>query len=208
MALRDTGLGKNVTAFLDTRVLPLLSGVFTKPDHYTWLGFALAVAVPFGFYVAAPLGFFLMSFSGLSDMADGLVAKRTGRVTKWGGFLDSTLDRASDFFFLSGFWVCFWDSRYLLLATALIYLTFLFTVLISYAKARAEALGATCKSGFLERGHRTVLFLFWALSLACFPNSRTLILWSFLSAVFTLTFFTLAQRMFTIWLQLHEPEEQ
>ncbi|MFH2100075.1 MAG: CDP-alcohol phosphatidyltransferase family protein, partial [Pseudomonadota bacterium] len=178
MALRDTGLGHNVTAFLDHRVLPLLSGIFSSPDHYTWLGFALAVAVPFGFWLTPPVGFLFMGFSALADMADGIVAKGTGRVTKWGGFLDSSLDRASDFFFLSGFWVLFWDSEKLLLATALIYLTFLFTVMISYTKARAESLGATCRAGLLERGLRTVLFMFWALTLSGFPDARTPILWT------------------------------
>ncbi|MBW1989345.1 MAG: CDP-alcohol phosphatidyltransferase family protein, partial [Deltaproteobacteria bacterium] len=195
MAFRDTALARHVLDFMGNRVVPLFSVVFRTPDHYTWLGFFLAVAAPVGFWFNPAWGFLCIGLSALADIADGQMAKRLGMTSTWGAFLDSSLDRASDFFYLAGFWVLFWESPYLLLATALVFTTFLFSVMVSYTKARAESLGAACNAGLLERGYRTLLFAVWAFLLAVFPPFRTPILWTGLILLFVLTFYTVVQRM-------------
>src|ERR1700689_1276436 len=100
--------------------------------------------------------------AGLFDMVDGRVARETNRVTRFGGFFDSVLDRYSDLALLIGLLVWygsinpFWFGGLNPVVVAA-------SVMVSYVRARAENTIPTCKVGFMERPERVVLLIIGAL---------------------------------------------
>jgi CDP-diacylglycerol---glycerol-3-phosphate 3-phosphatidyltransferase len=105
---------------------------------------------------------FVIIGAGLFDMVDGRVARETNRVTKFGGFFDSVLDRYSDLALLVGLLVWYGSINrggYVVLTA----IAMMGTVMVSYARARAENSIPTCKVGFMERPERVVLFIIGAL---------------------------------------------
>src|SRR5215467_4848031 len=102
--------------------------------------------------------------AGLFDMVDGRVARETNRVTKFGGFFDSVLDRYSDLFLFMGLLVYYASiNRFFYIVLTAIVMTG--SVMVSYARARAECTIPQCKVGFLERPERVVLIIIGALFL-------------------------------------------
>ena len=100
--------------------------------------------------------------AGLFDMVDGRVARRTNQVTVFGAFFDSVIDRYSDvvlFFGLLVYYARVNHFRYVVL-TAFVMVT---SLMVSYTRARAEALIPSCKVGFMERPERIVLIILGAL---------------------------------------------
>src|SRR3954452_14926989 len=96
------------------------------------------------------------------DMVDGRVARATNQVTRFGGFFDSVLDRYSDLALLMGLLVYYGTvNRPLYVVLTAIVMTA--SVMISYARTRAENIIPTCKVGFLERPERVVLLIIGAL---------------------------------------------
>ena len=81
-------------------------------------------------------------------MLDGALARRTNRVTKFGGVLDSTLDRVSEAAVLIGIAV-FYANRQSTWGVALAGITMISSQLVSYIRAKAEALKSIVRSGFL-----------------------------------------------------------
>src|SRR5690349_7450928 len=100
--------------------------------------------------------------AGLFDMVDGRVARETNRVTRFGGFFDSVLDRYSDLALLMGLLV-WYGSINRPLYVVLTALVMAASVMISYTRARAENSIPTCKVGFMERPERVVLLIIGAL---------------------------------------------
>ncbi|HUU42477.1 MAG TPA: CDP-alcohol phosphatidyltransferase family protein, partial [Planctomycetota bacterium] len=100
----------------------------------------------------------LIILSSAFDMLDGTVARLSGKTTRFGGFLDSSLDRYGDIALFGGIIVYFMragdDLVVVLGVTAL-----LGSLLISYTRARAECFIDSCKVGFFERGERTVTLM-------------------------------------------------
>jgi CDP-diacylglycerol--glycerol-3-phosphate 3-phosphatidyltransferase len=97
-------------------------------------------------------------FAGFLDMLDGQVARREGRVTAFGAFFDSTLDRYSDMALYMGLLVYYAANgrpQYVILAAV----ATAGSVMVSYSRARAESLIPTCKVGFMERPERLVLLV-------------------------------------------------
>jgi CDP-diacylglycerol--glycerol-3-phosphate 3-phosphatidyltransferase len=101
--------------------------------------------------------------AGLFDMVDGRVARQTGKVTMFGGFFDSVIDRYSDLALLIGLLVYYGNINrplYVVL-TAVVMMA---SVMISYTRARSENTIPQCKVGFLERPERIVLLIIGALA--------------------------------------------
>ncbi|HWZ34158.1 MAG TPA: CDP-alcohol phosphatidyltransferase family protein [Bryobacteraceae bacterium] len=100
--------------------------------------------------------------AGLFDMVDGRVARETNRVTRFGGFFDSVLDRYSDLALLVGLLVWYGSINrfgYVVLTA----ITMTGSVMVSYTRARAENTIPQCKVGFMERPERVVLLIIGAL---------------------------------------------
>jgi len=134
-----------------------------SPNAITTIGTLLVVlsAVAFGLG-AVRLGGLLYIVSGIVDTLDGQVARAKGQVTVFGAFYDSTLDRVGDgatfmgvavFFLLApAGTVALRDPAVILSMVAIIA-----SLLVSYARARAEGLGLDCKVGLVQRAERILL---------------------------------------------------
>jgi CDP-diacylglycerol--glycerol-3-phosphate 3-phosphatidyltransferase len=149
----------DAAGWLLERVVTGLTATGITPNIFTFLGLAVntGAAVFFGrgeFRLAAAALF----LAGFLDMADGQVARRTGKVTAFGGFYDSTLDRYSDLALYMGlvvYYTVLGRTFYAVLAAIAMASTFM----VSYTRARAESLIPRCKVGFLERPERLVLLI-------------------------------------------------
>ena len=133
------------------------------PNVLTFIGLVINVWAAFLFAAGRfrAAGFVVLG-AGLFDMVDGRVARETNRVTKFGGFFDSVLDRYSDLFLFMGLLVYYASiNRFFYIVLTAIVMTG--SVMVSYARARAECTIPQCKVGFLERPERIVLIIIGAL---------------------------------------------
>jgi len=147
---------------LDPLALALIR-LHVRPNLITTVGTLVVVASATAFALGwVRWGGFLLLFSGLFDMVDGRVARETNRVTRFGGFFDSVLDRYSDLALLMGLlvWYGSINRPFYVVLTALVMAA---SVMISYARARAENSIPKCKVGFMERPERVVLLIIGAL---------------------------------------------
>ncbi len=135
----------------------LLSEAGVSPNAITVAGLCLnvlvAVVLAFGFPV---IGGALVLVVNAFDMLDGAVARMSGKVSRFGAMLDSTLDRYSEAAIYLGImaWLFALGDGLRLLAA---YLAIVGSFMVSYARARAEGLGAHGEVGFLPRPERIVL---------------------------------------------------
>ena len=141
-----------------------------SPNALTFIGLLIntAAAILFGFgnqhnYVRMFLyaGLVIIG-AGIFDMVDGRVARQTQQVTVFGAFFDSVIDRYSDVVLFFGLLVFYARGNrlfYVFLA-AFVMVT---SLMVSYTRARAEALIGKCKVGFMERPERVVLIIIGAL---------------------------------------------
>jgi CDP-diacylglycerol--glycerol-3-phosphate 3-phosphatidyltransferase len=157
---RAIGLGAGKVIRLIVRALAISR---VNPNVLTFLG--LVINVVAAVYLA--VGRFrvagcIIIFAGLFDMVDGRVARETDRVTRFGAFFDSVLDRYSDLALLIGLLVYYGtiNRPFYVVMTAIVMMA---SVLISYTRTRAENIIPTCKVGFLERPERVVLIIIGAL---------------------------------------------
>ena len=135
--------------------------------------------------------------AGLFDMVDGRVARATDRVTRFGGFFDSVLDRYSDLCLLMGLLVYYASiNRYSYVVLTAVVMTG--SVMVSYVRARAECTIPKCKDGFLERPERVVLLIIGALTDRMAP-----VLW----VIAVLSNWTVIQRMLFTWRETQRLED-
>ena len=134
-------------------VTALLIRLKVNPNLITWASFFVAagagVALAYGYF---GLGGWLYIFAGTCDMFDGKVARATGSASKTGAFIDSTLDRYTEIFVMSGLAYFFKDS--LVLWAALGGLAG--SLMVSYTRARGEGLGYSYREGGMQRAERIV----------------------------------------------------
>jgi CDP-diacylglycerol--glycerol-3-phosphate 3-phosphatidyltransferase len=157
-------------------------------DIFFWAGIVLIVA-------------------NLFDMLDGQVARLSGRVTRFGGFLDSSLDRLSDMVVFVGLMI-FYARDTEFHSTLNVFLAgagLMGSVMVSYASARAESLIPKCDVGFLRRPERVVLIIIGALSTHpgstnFFANRMPAVLWVLAVG----SYWTFAQRMYHTWYELNK----
>src|SRR5277367_4097595 len=157
---RAIGLSADKVIRLIVRALALSK---INPNVLTFLGLVINMVaagfLAFGHFRTAG---FVIIFAGLFDMVDGRVARETNRVTRFGAFFDSVLDRYSDLALLMGLLVYYGtiNRPFYVVLTAIVMMA---SVLISYTRTRAENIIPTCKVGFLERPERIVLIIMGAL---------------------------------------------
>src|ERR1700741_1560784 len=170
------------------RIVHTLALTRISPNVLTFVGLMINIAAAFlfGHANAANTGrMFLYAGlviigAGIFDMVDGRVARRTNQVTIFGAFFDSVIDRYSDvvlFFGLVVYYARPNHFRYVVL-TAFVMVT---SLMVSYTRARAEALIGQCKVGFMERPERIVLVIIGALF-----NRMAPVLW-ILAVISTIT---------------------
>ena len=135
----------------------ILSKTGVTPNMLTVTGFlvsiAAAVLIAKEYFLAGGL---VILLAGAFDLLDGPLARATGKTTRFGAFLDSTLDRLSEAAVIAGILAYYayhegtWESM-------LAYATFVGSVMVSYLRARAEGLGVKCEVGIFTRAERVVV---------------------------------------------------
>ncbi|MGA7362249.1 MAG: CDP-alcohol phosphatidyltransferase family protein [Candidatus Dormiibacterota bacterium] len=165
--------------------------VKVSPNVITMVGLAmtLVAAVLIGFNLLLPAGLVLL-LAGSMDILDGAVARVSGRVHRYGAFLDSTADRYGEGAIYLGMLYLFLvrlheDPQVFLIAAAL-----LGSLLVSYVRARAQSLGFTCDGGWFARPERVVVT-----ALGLMLGQLTIVLWILAIA----TNVTAIQRIYLVW---------
>ncbi len=130
--------------------------------------------------------------AGLFDLLDGAMARVTDQTTPFGAFFDSTLDRYSEVILYGGLLIYILDTPDATRGSLLIYATICGSIMVSYARARAEGLGYKLQNGLLARPERIIIL---AAGLILGPVWLIYALW-FL-AIFTNI--TACQRIYTLW---------
>lgn len=150
--------GQAVKQAFAAALAPVVEGLVRigiHPHALTFLCLALSVvaatALALGDLVA---GGIIAAVASIFDYFDGRIARRTGRSSLAGNFLDSTIDRVSELTLFGGIALLFRDSPLLLLMALLASGG---AILTSYARAKAESLGLPLKSGWLQRPERMTL---------------------------------------------------
>ena len=136
----------------------------------------------------------IMIVANIFDFIDGKVAHITGKQSEFGAFWDSTLDRFSDLALFTGLIYLYSHlgrHDYVLITT----LALIFSIMTSYARARAESLIEKCKVGFMERPERIVLFMIGA-----FTDRMAAVLW----VILVLSIITVANRIYYTYLALNQ----
>jgi CDP-diacylglycerol--glycerol-3-phosphate 3-phosphatidyltransferase len=169
------------------------------PNVLTFVGVlinvAAATALGVGQFVTAGL---IMVVANIFDFIDGKVAQETQLVSKFGGFWDSVIDRFSDIALFIGLIYLYSEhgrTDYVMITA----LAMLFSIMTSYARARAESLIPRCKVGFMERPERIVLFMIGA-----FTNRMAAVMW----VILVLSIVTVADRIFYTWRELRGAEQR
>jgi len=187
-----------ISEALGTRVRTLTLGIGEAlaragltPNMVTTIGVLLsmvvAVVIAGGYLIVGGLLFLVAS--GF-DMLDGAVARAAGTVTKFGGFLDSTLDRYSETIVLFGVLYYLLQTPDATMGALLVFAATTGSLLISYARARAEAAGFHASVGLLARPERVVI-----LAIGLFFGQLLPALWILAIG----THLTVFMRIFHVW---------
>jgi CDP-diacylglycerol---glycerol-3-phosphate 3-phosphatidyltransferase len=147
-----------------TPVARLLLRLGVTPDAVTIAGTVVVTALALTLLPAGHLllGGLLIGFFALLDSLDGVLARLSGRTSSWGAFLDSTLDRVSDGAVFAGitlYFVLHPDVPHATWGTVAALACLALGGIVPYARARAEAVGATARNGIAERTDRLVIGL-------------------------------------------------
>jgi CDP-diacylglycerol--glycerol-3-phosphate 3-phosphatidyltransferase len=168
--LRWTGLTPNMLTIIGLLLNCVVAAVLAQ--GYLFVGGLLVIA------------------AGLFDLLDGAMARVTEQTSPFGAFLDSTLDRYSEAILYAGLLVYVLDTPDAKRGSLLIYATLCGSLLVSYARARAEGLGYKLQNGLLARPERIII-----LAAGLIFGHIVYALW-FL-AIFTNI--TACQRIYTLW---------
>jgi CDP-diacylglycerol--glycerol-3-phosphate 3-phosphatidyltransferase len=194
-----TGLIGAVCMFPLRLIINAAVALRIHPNVLTFVGVlinvAAACALGVGRFVLAGV---IMIVANIFDFIDGKVAQETKLASKFGGFWDSVIDRFSDIALFIGLIYLYSELRRTdyVMVTAL---AMLFSIMTSYARARAESLIPKCKVGFMERPERIVLFMIGA-----FTNRMAAVMW----VILILSVVTVADRIFYTWRELRAAEER
>ena len=167
-----------VTGFL----LNVVAGVLIYEEHWVWAAVVFVVG-------------------SVIDALDGALARAHGKMTPFGGFLDSTLDRMSEGVVLGAIALVFAD-RDEMVALACVFVALVGSFLISYTRAKAEALGLKGDVGLMARAERIVLLA------VALPFAGLGVLPYVIYVLAVLTTITVIQRMVFVRAQLQSKAEE
>jgi CDP-diacylglycerol---glycerol-3-phosphate 3-phosphatidyltransferase len=148
-----------------TRVMTPLADLLLRrgvtPDAVTIVGTLAVVVTALWAYPTGNLllGSLVIGVCVLTDSLDGTMARRSGRSSSWGAFLDSTLDRFADAAIFAGLVLWFTGAGDDRLTAVLALACLVLGSIVPYARARAEGLGMTAAVGIAERADRLLAVL-------------------------------------------------
>jgi CDP-diacylglycerol--glycerol-3-phosphate 3-phosphatidyltransferase len=130
------------------------------PNAVTWIGAVGVVAAALYFYPKGEffIGTLIICVMALSDLFDGTMARISKKgSSKWGGFLDSTIDRITDSAILVGVSIYLINKDDVLAVVVMV--TLVTGILVPYIRAKAECFGIECSGGIAERTERLIISL-------------------------------------------------
>ena len=188
---------KFIARYLTQPVAELLAKTPITPNIITWFGFLItlgaAALIATGHLFAAGL---VVLLGGFFDILDGALARSTNRVTQFGAVLDSTLDRLSEAVLLLGI-LLFYISGGFIIGILLAGIALPVSFLVSYIRARAEALGLECQVGLFTRAERVVVLVLGLL----LSQIDYVFLVIALVVIVVFSFITVSQRLLYVWRQ-------
>jgi len=184
---------KTVAYYLTQPVVRLLARTPITPNTISWFGFLVtvgaAVLIITEHLFAAGI---VVLIAGFFDILDGGLARHTNQASRFGAVLDATLDRLAEAVLLLGvliFYLLYTDERPVIVAL-LVTLTMIGSFMVSYTRAKAEALGLECQVGLFTRAERVVVL---ALGLLLSQIDYALII--ALAVIVVFSFITVSQRL-------------
>ena len=184
---------------LSNPMVRLLARTGITPNALTWLGLLLsggaAVLIALKHPFAAGL---VVPVSGLFDMLDGALARATGKSTRFGAILDSTLDRLGEIAILLGLLI-FFARESSMTGVLVVGFTLPGALMVSYLRARAEAAGLVGDAGLFTRTERVII-----LSLGLLLSGIDYALIASLGIVAFFSYLTVIQRLIHAWRQTKE----
>jgi CDP-diacylglycerol--glycerol-3-phosphate 3-phosphatidyltransferase len=153
-------VGRDFFARPVAQLVAWLQGTGITPNILTATGFVLtllsALLLATGYF---RLGALLLFCASIFDMLDGALARATAKSSRFGAFLDSTLDRYSESVTFLGLAIYYSRSPATRIEVILVFVILVGSLMVSYTRARAEALNVECKAGMLQRPERVVLLI-------------------------------------------------
>jgi CDP-diacylglycerol--glycerol-3-phosphate 3-phosphatidyltransferase len=188
---------RSIGSKITTPIVPFLSKIGITPDILTIIGCVVNIGA--AALVAMNnllVGGILTLVSGLFDILDGALARYTGKSTKFGALLDSTLDRVSEAVIFFGLVILYAGMGDLLMCSLAI-AALIFSFLISYVRARAEGLDIECSVGFFTRTERVLIMAFGLIFSILIPY----LMLAVLSILVIFSFITVIQRIVHVYKQ-------
>ena len=185
-----------------TRLLSPIAHLFLRlgisPDVVTVVGTLGVCAGALAFFPRGEIwvGVLVITAFVFSDNVDGIMARESGRSSKWGAYLDSTLDRIGDAAIFGGLVLYYAGKGNNQLMAGLALSCLILGSVVSYAKARAEGLGYTANVGIAERADRLVAVLTAAFFADLFNS--TVLLGVVLGLLAVASLVTVLQRMLAV----------
>lgn len=180
---------KLITGKIETPIARMFAKVGFSPNKITYLGLFVSMITAYhiitGNMVVA--GILLVIGSSL-DMIDGALAKIQGKANLTGALVDSSFDRLSEAVIFLGLLIHY-TNKLEQTTTILIYITMVFSFMVSYLRARGEGLGVDCKVGFMTRPERIIV-----LAIGLVSNHVIISLW----VIAVLSFITFLHRFWHI----------
>ena len=140
-----------------TPVVSILNKVNISPNILTLSGvFFVAIGSYFLYLEKFILAGIFLTLGNLCDALDGALARKFGKTSTFGAFLDSVIDRLSDFLPLLALALLYKENNLYLLT---ILIAIVGSFMVSYTRARGEGLGIKCTIGILERAERSILLI-------------------------------------------------
>ncbi len=162
-------------------IFSIISAVLLAKGYFSWAGLSIIIA-------------------GTCDVMDGMVARATGRGSKFGALFDSSIDRYSEVFMFFG--ACFFFVKNDMYITSIaVFICISGSLMVSYIRAKSESLGLQCKVGIMQRAERIVYLALGALLgnitfvEPSYPVSLIIVIWFI--AIFSN--FTAIQRLYHVW---------
>lgn len=185
---------ESLRPFLTKVLNPLAKHLNINPNIITVISPFIAVIAAYGFAKhLLILGTIAILASGFLDVVDGAVARYNNRASKFGAFLDSTMDRFADAIIYIGIifgGYCDWFIGVLAIHSA---------ITVSYVRSRAESQGVECKVGIAERAVRMIILMIGAI----IGHLTSPIYFTYIIIILViLSYITVGQRIYHVWRQL------
>jgi CDP-diacylglycerol---glycerol-3-phosphate 3-phosphatidyltransferase len=194
---------KAIQAYITLPIVVLLEKTHVTPNAVTLFGLILiivaAILAGTGHLFAAG---WVVLVASICDMIDGALARHTNKVTRFGGMLDSTLDRLSEAVILIGiiaYYLFYSSESYRQWLILLIAVTMIASFLVSYIRAKAEALHIECQVGIFTRPERVII-----LALGLLMSRLPFVLSAALGIIALLSIVTVIQRLACVYQRTKE----